>query len=514
MGIVGQGATASDPLGAIGSRHAELQGLRNAESRQASEGVGEGFVLDGLRDVDHRPAALTPDGALDETGQGLIQDFDILLTGQDGDHRPRQSEDRHRRHSPAQLFVSLAVDEAEGVGVEGQGDKFGIQGGRPIQPQAGKGAASTLAPGPGAEPRSELQITGPGPEPLEELAVVVAHPESTLPPSGLDPRIRSSNLPPVRFLFVMDPVAPIDIDADSTFVLMWESQERGHRVDWALMPSLALDGAVPKAKARRLTLRRQKGDHFDEGPLQDVRLDDYDAVFMRKDPPYDLDFHLATLVLDRADRTKTVLVNEPGALRDFNEKLAAFIWADFMPPSMATADRDRIRAFLKTHGECIVKPLLNAGGEGIIRLAQGDKNIGSVLDLLTQFGRTMIEVQKFVPDVSKGDKRIIVVDGEAVGAINRIPSSDDNRANMHVGGRAEPVGLDERDQAIVAALGPELRRRGLVLVGLDVIGGFLTEVNVTSPTGLQELARFDGVHAEKTVIDWVERKRGALSHSP
>jgi glutathione synthase len=311
----------------------------------------------------------------------------------------------------------------------------------------------------------------------------------------------------------MDPVAAIDIDGDSTFVLMLESQERGHRVDWALMASLALDGGVPKAKARSLKLRRSKGDHFDEGPLEDVQLDDYDAVFMRKDPPYDLDFHLATLVLDRADRGKTVLINEPAGLRDFNEKLAAFIWADFMPPSMATADRSRIRDFMAEHGECIVKPLLNAGGEGIIRLARGDKNIGSVLDLLTHFGRTMIEVQKFVPDVTKGDKRIILVDGEAVGAINRIPAADDNRANMHVGGRAEGAGLSDRDRAIVEALGPELRRRGLVLVGLDVIGGFLTEVNVTSPTGLQELARFDGIHAEKTVIDWVEARRSSMSHS-
>ncbi|MEM9114559.1 MAG: glutathione synthase [Myxococcota bacterium] len=316
----------------------------------------------------------------------------------------------------------------------------------------------------------------------------------------------------MRFLFVMDPVAAIDIDADSTFVMMLESQSRGHRVDWALMASLALDGSVPKAKAQRLELRRVRGDHFSEGPLEAVRLDDYDAIFMRKDPPFDVDFHLATLVLDQTDRMKTVLVNEPAGLRDFNEKLAAFMWAEFMPPSMATADRERIRAFLAEHGECIVKPLLNAGGEGIIRLGRDDKNTGSVLDLLTGFGRRMIEVQKFVPEVSQGDKRIILVDGEAIGAINRVPAADDNRANMHVGGRAEKVGLSERDRAIVQALGPELRRRGLVLVGLDVIGGFLTEVNVTSPTGLQELARFDGVKGEKQLIDWVEARRATLSH--
>ena len=302
----------------------------------------------------------------------------------------------------------------------------------------------------------------------------------------------------------MDPIEEMDIRGDSTFVMMLEAQARGHRVDYALMPSLHLEGDRPGARVQRAEVRREIGDHFSLGNVEDAWLDEYDAVFMRKDPPFDTDFHLATLILDMTRRDRTVLVNEPRALRDFNEKLSALRWSRFMPPTIATADRARIRSFLNENGTCIVKPLVNAGGEGIIRLEPNDKNTGSVLDLLTLFGKRMIEAQKFVPDVTKGDKRILLVNGEPIGAINRVPAKDDHRANMHVGGRAEAVGLDDRDREICDALGPSLRENGLALVGIDVIGGFLTEINVTSPTGLQELASFDGVHGERILLDWLE----------
>ncbi len=305
---------------------------------------------------------------------------------------------------------------------------------------------------------------------------------------------------------MMDPIERIDIEADSTFVLMLESQVRGFEVDVASIQDLYLYGSMVGVRARSVTVQRIRGRHARIGSFEDRPLDEYLAIFMRKDPPIDVDYHLATLVLDRVDRSRVKMVNEPQALRDFNEKLAALRWAEFMPPTLATADRLRLIDFVDQHGPCVVKPLVNAGGEGIVRLERRDKNTRSVIDLLTQNGTRMIEAQKFLPDVSKGDKRVILVNGEAIGAINRVPSESDIRANMHVGGRAEASQMTKRDHEICEAMGPELRRRGLVFVGIDVIGGFLTEVNITSPTGLQELARFDGIYGEQKILDWVMGK--------
>ncbi len=312
------------------------------------------------------------------------------------------------------------------------------------------------------------------------------------------------------FVFVMDPIERIDIDADSTFVLMLEAQKRGHRVLYGQMHQMSQRGAEPYMTVRQATLQRKKGDHVTLGEPMSVRLSDTDAVFMRKDPPFDLDFLLATLLLDRVDHSRVVMVNRPRTLRDMNEKLAALYWPELMPPTIISADRAEIRAFIAEHGRAVVKPLLNAGGAGVLLLEQGDRNIGSVLDLLTIEGRRLIEVQGFIEAVQEGDKRVILLDGEPIGAVNRIPQKGDLRANMHVGGSARPTTLTDRDKEIAAALAPEMKARGLVFVGIDVIGGYLTEVNVTSPTGLQEIDRFDGVCLEAQIIDWVEARHAAL----
>lgn len=308
------------------------------------------------------------------------------------------------------------------------------------------------------------------------------------------------------YVFIMDPIERIDIDADSTFVLMLEAEKRGHRVLYAQIRDLSQRGDEPWVTARPASLRRQRGDHVTLGEPVSMSLNDATAVFMRKDPPVDMDYILATWLLDRVDRSRVVLVNDSKGIRDMNEKLAALYWPELMPPTMISANRDDIRAFIKEHGKAVVKPLLAAGGSGVMLLEQGDRNTGSVLDLLTDEGRRAIEVQGYIAAVDEGDKRVVLLDGKPIGAVNRIPQKGDLRANMHVGGSAVKSSLSDRDREIAAAIGPELSRLGLVFVGIDVIGGFLTEVNVTSPTGLQEIDRFDGVSLEAQIIDWVEAK--------
>jgi glutathione synthase len=313
-----------------------------------------------------------------------------------------------------------------------------------------------------------------------------------------------------QHVFVMDPLERIDIEGDSTFVLMLEAQRRGHTVLFAEPRHLLQRGAETWVKAWRAQVQRQKGAHFALHEQSTICLDEVDAVYMRKDPPFDVDYLLATWLLDRVDRARVVMVNDSRAIRDLNEKLHPMLFPHLMAPTMISADRQELRRFIDDHGASVVKPLLNAGGTGVVLLERGDRNIGSVLDLLTLEGRRHIAVQKFIPAVTEGDKRIILLDGRVLGAINRRPRPDDLRANMHVGGAAEPARLTPREEQICAELGPELSRRGLVFVGIDVIGGHLTEINVTSPTGLQEVNRFEGVQLEAQILDWVEAKRASL----
>lgn len=311
----------------------------------------------------------------------------------------------------------------------------------------------------------------------------------------------------MKFVFLMDPIERINIDTDSTFVLMLESNRRGHEVYYAEINALELSEGKPFATVRQAVMQRKKGDHYRLGAPVRASLDEVDAIFMRKDPPVDPNFLLATLVLDRVDGSRVVMVNRPSTLRDWNEKLAALFFPDLIPPTLVSADRARLRSFVEDVEHAVVKPLLGAGGFGVLRVGRGDSNLGSALDLLTNEGRMMIEAQAFIASVSEGDKRIILSDGEPIGAVNRRPRAGELRANLHVGAVAEKTILTDRDREICNAIGPELRRRGLLFVGIDVIGGYLTEINVTSPTGLQEIARLDGVHLEAEIIDLVERKR-------
>lgn len=314
----------------------------------------------------------------------------------------------------------------------------------------------------------------------------------------------------LRFVFVMDPIERINIHGDSTFVLMLESQRRGHGVLYCQPKDLELRGGRVWAEVQPARLQRVVGAHVELGAPEWVELGRVDAVFVRKDPPFDLDYLLHTYLLDHVDRRRVVMINDPRGIRDFNEKIAAFYFADLMPRTVVTANRARIRELIELEGGVVVKPLTSSGGSGVIHLVRGDKNIGSVLDLLTREGRTFIEAQAYLPRVVEGDKRIVLLDGEPIGAVNRRPRADDLRANMHVGGVAEPAMLTEREREICRRLAPELRARGLVFVGIDVIDGHLTEINVTSPTGLQEIGRFDGSPLEARYVDWIEERRATL----
>ena len=305
----------------------------------------------------------------------------------------------------------------------------------------------------------------------------------------------------------MDPLEGIDIDGDSSFVLMLEAQRRGYEVFHAAVRDLELDRGRPWVVARPAEVRRNPDDHHSLGPPARFSLeDDVRAVFMRKDPPVDVDYVVATYVLDRIARDRVVLVNDPQALRDCNEKLFTVQWAHLMPHTIVSSRPKHLSAFIDEVGDAVVKPLMTAGGAGVIRLRRGDQNTGAVLDLLTGTGKSSIMAQAYLPEVTDGDRRIILIGGQAVGVINRRPSTTDLRSNMHVGGTAEPATLTEQDLRVCAELGPELVRRGLPFVGIDVIGGKLTEINVTSPTGLQEIDRFDGVCLEGRLFDWIEAR--------
>ncbi len=253
-------------------------------------------------------------------------------------------------------------------------------------------------------------------------------------------------------------------------------------------------------------MQRVQGNHAHFGEMREVDLADFDVVWLRQDPPFDMHYITTTHLLDRLT-PKTLVVNDPFWVRNFPEKLLVLRFPDLTPPTTIARDLATIRAFRDRHGDVILKPLYGNGGAGVFQLASGDGNLSSLHELFTGFTREPLIVQKYLPAVSKGDKRVILVDGEAVGAINRVPAEGETRSNMHVGGRAEKVGLTERDLEICAAIGPLLREKGQVFVGIDVIGDYLTEINVTSPTGIQELERFDGINIAGKIWEAIEAKR-------
>lgn len=304
----------------------------------------------------------------------------------------------------------------------------------------------------------------------------------------------------------MDPIESINIDADSTFALMLEAQARGHVMWHYHVRDLALTNKRVVARAQPVTVQRAKGAHWSFGAEEELDLSTVDVVLMRQDPPFDMAYITATHILEHI-HPKTLVVNDPASVRNAPEKLFVTHFPELMPETLVTADRRQIMRFREKHGDIIVKPLFGNGGAGVFHLRPDDPNLNSLVEMFTERSREPLVVQRYVPDVRKGDKRIILVDGVALGAINRVPAAGEARSNMHVGGRPEPTTLTDREREICAAIGPELKARGMIFVGIDVIGGFLTEINVTSPTGLQEIARFDGIHLERAIWDAIEAKR-------
>ncbi len=310
----------------------------------------------------------------------------------------------------------------------------------------------------------------------------------------------------MKIAFQMDPIGSVDIDADSTFRLAEEAQARGHSLYYYPPDQLAYRNGRVTARAQAMTVQRVRGDHVALGPVEEIDLADMDVVWLRQDPPFDMHYITTTHLLDRL-RGKALVVNDPFWVRNYPEKLLVLDFPDLTPPTLIARDLDTIRAFKVEHGDIILKPLYGNGGAGVFRLDENDRNLSSLHELFTGFSREPLIAQKFLPAVSKGDKRVILVDGEPVGAINRVPAAGETRSNMHVGGRAEKIALSDRDREICARIGPLLREKGQVFVGIDVIGDWLTEINVTSPTGIQELERFDGINVAEKIWQAIEAKR-------
>jgi glutathione synthase len=304
----------------------------------------------------------------------------------------------------------------------------------------------------------------------------------------------------------MDPVEGINIDTDTTFFMMMEAQVRGHGL-WVYTPDkLSLEDGRVFARGRALNLRAVKGDHQTTGDWEVRELSEFDVVLMRQDPPFDMAYITATHFLEVV-HPKTLVVNNPAEVRNAPEKLFVTGFPGVQPPTLVTSDAQAIYDFRAQHGDIVLKPLYGGGGSGVVKLSKDDPNLDALLELHAMIGREAVIAQKFIPAVSEGDKRILLVDGEPVGAINRVPASGQVRSNLARGGRAEAVELTARDKELCAIIGPELKRRGLLFVGIDVIGEYLTEINVTSPTGAQQLKRFGGGDAASALWDRIEAIR-------
>ncbi len=303
----------------------------------------------------------------------------------------------------------------------------------------------------------------------------------------------------------MDPVGSIDIDTDTTFVLALEAQERGYGLFFFEPRDLHYRDGDVRAFTRRLTLRREHGKHFTLGERTLTNLVDLDVILMRQDPPFDMSYITATHLLQKL-RDQVCVVNDPETVRNAPEKLFVTEFRELMPSTLITASSDAVISFRAQHGDIVIKPLYGNGGEGVIRVREDDENLSAILEMFARMYREPFIVQQYLPEVRDGDKRIILVDGEPVGAINRIPPKGEARSNMHAGGKPVKSDLTTRDREICNAIGPDLRNAGLIFVGIDVIGDCLTEINVTSPTGIQEINRFDGVRLEALVWDAIESR--------
>ncbi len=303
----------------------------------------------------------------------------------------------------------------------------------------------------------------------------------------------------------MDPIEDVDIDADSTFALALEAQARGHGIYHYLPRELSMKGGRVVAKVRPLQVRREPGNHSSLGAAEPVDLATMDVILMRQDPPFDMAYITATHLLERV-HPKTLVVNDPKNVRNAPEKLFITHFPELMPPTVITADMDEVRAFREEYKDIIIKPLFGNGGAGVFHIKPGDENLNALIEMFTQISREPLIAQAYLPAVRAGDKRVILIDGRAAGAINRVPAEGEARSNLHVGGTATQSPLTARDRLICEAIGPTLKAQGLIFVGIDVIGDYMTEINVTSPTGIQEASRFDDTNLAGEIWDAIEER--------
>ena len=305
----------------------------------------------------------------------------------------------------------------------------------------------------------------------------------------------------------MDPIERINIRGDSTFALLLEAQKRGHALSYYTPDKISLRGEEVVAPVQALSVRDEVGDHCTLGEPKRTPLASFDVVLLRQDPPFDLAYITSTHLLERI-HPKTLVVNDPASVRNAPEKVFVMDFPQLMPPTLISRNLDEINAFRNEHGAVVMKPLHGHGGAAVFRVMPQDMNFGSLFDMFSVTFREPWVIQRFLPEVKHGDKRIILVDGEFAGAVNRVPAADDLRSNMVRGGAAKATDLTPREREICATLGPKLRERGLLFVGIDVIDGFLTEINVTSPTGIRAIARLGGPDVAAKIWDVIEKKRG------
>jgi len=311
---------------------------------------------------------------------------------------------------------------------------------------------------------------------------------------------------PLTVAVQMDHISRLNIRGDSTFALMLEAARRGHSLFHYTPDRLSLRDGRVEARVEPVEVRDIEGSHYTLGDAEPADLSTFDVVLLRQDPPFDMGYITTTHILERI-HPKTLVVNDPAQVRNAPEKLFVTEFTELTPPTLISRDRREILAFREAHGDIIVKPLYGNGGAGVFRISGGDENLAALLEIFEDVYREPFVIQRYLPDVRKGDKRIILVEGEPVGIINRVPAVGEARSNMHVGGRPEPVEMTARDREICAAIGPTLRERGLIFVGIDVIGQYLTEINVTSPTGIREVRRFGGADIAALVWDAIEARR-------
>jgi glutathione synthase len=304
-----------------------------------------------------------------------------------------------------------------------------------------------------------------------------------------------------------DPIELFQIEGDSTFAMMLEAQARGHKLFYYHVKTLAYMDGTLSAEGYDVKVQDKKGAHFELGPKKRIDLATQDSILMRQDPPFDMGYITATHLLDMI-HPKVLVVNDPTEVRNAPEKLFILKFPELMPPTLITRDLNEIESFRQAHNDVILKPLYGNGGAGVYRTNKTDQNFSSILEMFGQLYNEPYIAQKYLPDVRKGDKRIILVDGKVAGAINRIPAENDNRSNMHAGGVAAPTELTKREHEICEAIGPELKKRGLIFTGIDVIGDYMTEINVTSPTGIRQVKRFGGADIAALIMDVIEAKRG------